>query len=115
MDYETEIKFQSLKKQLEEKFGDDMDLKAIIFLVGVNELGFGYQEFSKQQKTDIFHIAICTLLEPFGYYEYKGNDEDNWPHFELLKPLPAINDLEQQYLLKTALIDYFSQNDYFQV
>ncbi|MES2798629.1 MAG: hypothetical protein V4638_01315 [Bacteroidota bacterium] len=112
MDYETEIKFQALKKQLEVKFGEDMDVKAILFLVGVNELGFGYQEFSKQQKTDLFHIAICTLLEPFGYYKFVGNDEDNWPHFELNKELPPLSDSEQQYLLKTALIDYFTENDY---
>lgn len=112
MDYDIELKFQQVKTQLESKFGEGMDMQAILFLVGVNELGIGYKEFSKAEKTDLLHVAICTLLEPYGYYEFEGRDEEQWPHFKLVKEIPNINDREQQHLLKEALTAYFVQNDY---
>lgn len=112
MDYDIELKFQQVKTQLESKFGEGMDMQAILFLVGVNELGIGYKEFSKAEKTDLLHVAICTLLEPYGYYEFEGRDEEQWPHFRLVKEIPNINDREQQHLMKEALTAYFVQNDY---
>jgi hypothetical protein len=112
MDHDIELKFQQVKNQLESKFGEGMDTQAILFLVGVNELGIGYKDFSKSEKTDLLHVAICTLLEPYGYYKFEGRDEEQWPHFKLIKEIPPINDREQQHLMKEALTAYFVQNDY---
>ena len=112
MDFDVELRFQKVKSALEQKFGEGMDTQAILFLIGVNELGLGYREFKKNEKTDLLHIAICTLLEPYGYYKYIGQDEDKWPHFELVKHLPPLNDREQQHLIKEAIIAYFIENDY---
>ena len=112
MDYDVELRFQNVKKELEQNFGEGMDVQALLFLIGVNELGIGYKDFSKSEKTDLLHVAICTLLEPYGYYEYEKRDEENWPHFKLIKELPNLNDREQQHLIKEAIIDYFEQNDY---
>lgn len=115
MDHDLELKFQQLTKALEKDFGGGMDVQAILFLVGVNELGMGYKDFSKQEKTDLIHIAVCTLLEPYGYYEFEGNDADNWPHYKLIKTLPVLSHREQQHLMKEALIAYFDQNDYVKI
>lgn len=111
MDYEIEIRFQKLKSHLERDFGEDMDVQAILFLIGVDEVGLGFQKYSKQQKTELLHVAICTILEPSGYYSFEGRDQDNWPHFKLEKQLPVLNDREQQHLIKEAIIDYFVSND----
>jgi hypothetical protein len=113
MDHDIELRFQKLKTHLELTFGEGMDLQAMLFLIGVNELGLGYKNFSKQEKTDIFHIAICTLLEPYGYYEFEGRDEESWPHFKLLKTLPPLEHREQQHLMKQSMLDYFIANDYY--
>lgn len=113
MDHHVELRFQKLKSLLEEKFGEGMDVSSILFLIGVNELGAGFQKFKKEQKTDLMHIAICTLLEPYGYYEFEGRDEENWPHFKLLKNLPPLDNRQQQHLLKEGMIEYFIQNDYY--
>ncbi|HLU87301.1 MAG TPA: hypothetical protein VKZ44_06065 [Taishania sp.] len=113
MDHHVELKFQKLKGLLEEQFGEGMDVSSILFLIGVNELGIGYEKFSKNQKTDLMHIAICTLLEPYGYYEFIGRDEDNWPHFKLLQNLPPLDNRQQQHLLKEGMIEYFIQNEYY--
>jgi hypothetical protein len=87
----------------------------MLFLIGVNELGMGYKDFSKSEKTDLLHVAVCTVLEPHGYYEFDGHDAENWPHFKLIQELPPLNDREQQHLMKEALIDYFVQNEYVEV
>ena len=113
MDYEIEIRFQKLKKHLELTFGEGMDVQALLFLIGVNELGIGHKTFSKQEKTELLHVAVCTLLEPYGYYEFDHRDEENWPHFKLIKELPALNHSEQQHLIKEAMLDYFIANDYY--
>ena len=113
MDYDVEIRFQKLKKGLEGKFGEGMDLQAILFLIGVNELGEGYRNFSKNEKTDLLHIAICTLLEPYGYYKFEGRDKENWPHFTLEQQLPLLDHREQQHLMKESMLEYFIRNEYF--
>ena len=113
MDFDIEIRFQNLMKHLEITFGGGMDVQAILFLIGVNELGQGHKNYTKAEKTDLLHIAICTLLEPYGYYEFEGRDAENWPHFKLLKTIPPISDREQQHLIKEAMIDYFVANEYY--
>lgn len=112
MDYDVELRFQRVKTEIEKTMGDGLDVQSLLFLIGVNELGIGYKDFSKSEKTDLLHIGICTLLEPYGYYEYEKRDAENWPHFKLVKELPNLNDREQQHLIKEAMIDYFEQNDY---
>jgi hypothetical protein len=108
MDYAIDLRFNYLTKELEKTFGEGLDLQAILFLVGVEELGKGYQH----EKTDLMHVAICTLLEPYGYYEFEGKDPDEWPHFKLLKPLPQLNEREQQALMKESLLEYFEHHGY---
>ena len=113
MDHDIELKFQKHKNSLEKDFGPGLDVPALLFLIGVNELGVGYKNFSKQEKTELMHIAICTLLEPYGYYEFEGRDKDSWPHFKINQLIPAIGHQEQQHLMKEAMIEYFIQNDYY--
>ena len=112
MDHDIELRFIKVKAELEATFGEGMDVQSILFLIGVNELGAGPRSFSKSEKTDLLHVAVCTLLEPYGFYEYEGNDKDNWPHFKLNKNLPTLGHIEQQHLIKEAIIDYFDKNDY---
>lgn len=112
MDYALELRYQNLTKQLEPMFGPGLDLQAILFLIGVEELGIGYKIFKKHEKTDLMHVAICTLLEPYGYYEFKGRDTDNWPHFEFVKELPPLDELEQQAFMKEAILEYFEHHGY---
>lgn len=114
MDFEIEIRFQELVKKLEGIFGEGLDTQTILFLIGVQELELGYKKFKKHEKTDLMHVAICTLLEPHGYYTFVGRDEENWPHFELNKQLPPLNEREQQHLIKEAILDYFEANQIFE-
>jgi len=102
-------KWQALITKLADEFGEEPDLQAIIFLIGVQELGRGPQKFSKEEKQDLMHIATCKLLSLFGYYLLEGKDEDGWPHWTLVKQLPPLTLREQDMLLKQAVIEYFEK------
>lgn len=109
MDFELEEKYQHILGQLEKDFGEKPDMQSVIFLIGVQELGKGYQKFTKQEKLEVMHVAVCTLLEPYGYYEFVGNDPEGWPHFEAKKKLPPLDGRQQQVLLKQAIVEYFTE------
>ncbi|MCG8578066.1 MAG: hypothetical protein MI810_24515 [Flavobacteriales bacterium] len=110
MDHKIELKFREVVKDLEEKFGEGLDVDSILLLIGVQELGQGYRKFSKDEKMNLMHIAICTILEPWGIYRFEKNDEDGWPHFEKIQSIPAINSRQQEHLMKEAIINYFVTN-----
>lgn len=108
---ELKTKWQEVVKDLSDKFadGDELDLDSILFLIGVQELGQGYRKFKKDEKVNLIHIAICRLLEPYGYYEYEGVDPDGWPHYRVVESLPHLKAGEQSWLMKEAVVKYFNE------
>lgn len=82
-------------------------LDTMLFLIGVQELGSGAQDYTKDDKVNLLHIAVCRLLEPFGYYQFSHYDEDGFPHFNETEKLPELRPNEQQLLMKKAIIQYF--------
>ncbi len=91
--------------------GENLDLDAIIYLVGVQELGKVHQSFKKDEKLNLMHIAICRLLEPYGFYEFEFFDEDGWPHYKVKEQLPALKAGEQSVLMKEAIVNYFLEKE----
>ncbi len=87
------------------------DIKVMLFLIGVQELGKGPRKFSKRQKEELMHIANCRLFSELGFYELEGVDQDGWPHWKLVKQIPSYTLLEQEMLMKSLIVSYF--NDYF--
>jgi len=83
------------------------DVNAVLFLVGVQELGQGARNFTKEQKQDLIHIGICRVLSPSGYYQFDHTDADGWPHYQLAKKLPHVDILSQELLLKFHILEYF--------
>lgn len=109
MDFQIELKYQETLRKLESIFGEGMDEQIVLFLIGVQELGKGHKNFSKDEKMNLMHVAVCTLLEPYGYYRFDGRDHDGWPHFETLKKLPPLEKKEQKELIKIAIVNYFEK------
>ena len=107
--------FDERWKQVEtimvERFGKTPDMEGILFLIGMNELGGPPKKktFSKEQKQDLMHIAVCRLLSQRGYYEFIGNDAEGWPHYEEVKAVAASGLKEQEDLLRECMIEYFEQ------
>jgi hypothetical protein len=98
-----------LINKLKEKFGKKPDLQGVLFLIGIQELGKGNQTFSKEEKQDLMHIAICKLMSYGGYYELEGVDEQGWPHWKLIKKLPFFDILSQEELLQMYAVEYFEK------
>jgi len=95
-----------LERVLEKK---PKDLNGVLFIIGMQELGKGAKLFSKEEKQDLMHIAICKVLSLAGYYELEGLDPEGWPHWKLIKKLPHFDLLEQEKLLKMHVLEYFEK------
>jgi len=109
-DLESDRHWQELLNELEKNFGKKpKDLNSVLFIIGVQELGKGAKNFSKEEKQDLIHIAICKVLSLAGYYELEGTDDSGWPHWKLIKKLPHFDLLEQEKLLKMLVIEYFEK------
>ncbi|MDA8730768.1 hypothetical protein N9W32_02640 [Flavobacteriaceae bacterium] len=104
-----------LVEELTQQFseGDVLNLDSIIYLIGVQELGQGKRQFKKDEKVNLMHIAICKLLEPYGYYEFDFFDKDGWPHYKIVTDLPNLKPGEQAVLMKEAIIHYFEELNFF--
>ena len=104
-----------LVKELTQQFseGDVLNLDGIIYLIGVQELGQGKRLFKKDEKVNLMHVAICKLLEPYGYYEFDFFDKDGWPHYKILTDLPNLKPGEQTVLMKEAIVNYFEGLGFF--
>jgi len=112
---ETEADFENrwnaLLAEMEARFGKRPDLNALLLLIGVQELGQGVAEFTKEQKQDLMHIATCKLFSLSGHYELERIDEDGWPHYKLLRPVPFAFLKEQERMMKWHMLEYFSLDD----
>ena len=113
-DEELKKNWEKVQQKLSQQFadGDTLELDAIIYLVGVQELGQLHRRFKKDQKLDLMHIAICRLLEPYGYYEFDFIDEDGWPHYKVTEQLPNLKAGEQAIMMKEAIVQYFLEKEY---
>ena len=113
-DSQLKLRWEQVVKKLSAQFsdGDPLDLDAIIYLIGVQELGQLHTTFKKDQKLDLMHIAICKLLQPYGYYELDFIDKEGWPHYKIKEELPYLKAGEQSVLMKEAIVNYFLKTEF---
>lgn len=112
-DEQLKNRWETIVKILSDKFadGETLDLDAIIYLIGVQELGQLNRKFKKDEKIGLMHVAICRLLEPYGYYEFDFFDNDGWPHYKVKEQLPPLKAGEQAVLMKEAIVIYFLERE----
>lgn len=109
---EINKKWKDLQAVISENFDTDIpDIKVMLFLIGVQELGKGPGEFSKREKEELMHIATCRLFSSLGFYELEGSDEQGWPHWKLVKAIPNYTLMEQEMIMKSLIIDYFEDQN----
>ncbi|MDB5251512.1 MAG: hypothetical protein JWP27_681 [Flaviaesturariibacter sp.] len=108
---DLQIRWWKLEQVLVERFGKKPDVESILYLIGIQELGDIRKKFSKEQKQDLMHIAVCTILSASGYYEMTGVDADGWPHFHQLKAMPDMPPIVQENFLKDHILLYFQNHE----
>ena len=113
-DTTLKARWETIVQKLSDRFsrGEDLDLERIIYLIGVQELGRVHGAFKKDEKVNLMHIAICRLLEPYGYYEFDHFDRDGWPHYNVKEQLPPLKAGEQSVLMKEAIVKYFLESKF---
>lgn len=113
-DQQLKERWELVVSRLSDQFsqGEDLDLERIIYLIGVQELGQLNRKFKKDEKVNLMHIAICRLLEPYGYYDFDYFDKEGWPHYKVREELPPLKAGEQTVLMKEAIVNYFLERRY---
>lgn len=109
---DLQTRWWNLEAKLTERFGKKPDMEAILFLIGMQETGFTNKKITKEQKQDLMHVAVCTLLSESGYYMLEGKDEEEWPHFKQLKEIPSLQLTEQENFLKDHVLLYFQKHGF---
>jgi hypothetical protein len=94
------LDWEATQTVFERMFGAAPDLNGALYLIGVQELGQGVRPFSKEEKQDLMHVGLCTILCKPAYYELMGCDQEGWPHFKPLKPMPLLTLEEQEEWLR---------------
>ena len=110
-EWELDFEWLRIRHFIQKRFGKSQlpDLNAILFIIGMQELGRWQATFTKEEKQDLMHIAICKVLSLSGFYGLEGLDENGWPHWKLEKKLPSFDLMEQEKLLKIHVIEYFEK------
>jgi hypothetical protein len=109
---DLQARWWKLEERMMQRFGKKPDLEAILFLIGMQELGALREKYTKEQKQDLMHVAVCTLLSTSGFYEMENVDEDGWPHFRQLKEVPSMPLPEQENFIKDHVLLYFQNQGF---
>lgn len=112
-DWEVDFQWLKIQHYVKDSMKADAlpDFRSVLFMIGIQELGDLRNDYTKEEKQDLMHIAVCTLLENDGYYVFAGRDEDNWPHWDKGKILHTTGVAEQERLLKEKIILYFTDRE----
>lgn len=87
------------------------DLNTVLFLIGIQELGRWKKKFTKEEKQDLMHVAVCRLLSYEGYFVFVGRDEDGWPHYRQALEMPQQDTMQQERMLRINAVRYFKAQE----
>ncbi len=115
MNEESELsvkeKWFKIRELIQTVFNKTPDLSAILYIIGMRELGKPKTKFSKEEKVRLMHIATCRVLSTSGQHNLLGTDEKDWPVWELVSKLPNQDMLEQEMYLRHHIINYFEEEE----
>ena len=104
-------KWFKIRELFEKRFNKTPDLSAILYVIGMRELGKHQEKFKKEEKVQLMHIATCRILSTSGHYKLVGKDEDDWPVWELVEKLPNQDMMEQEMYMRHHIINYFEEEE----
>ena len=105
---EINKKWDELLLKIEKQLNNELSLKGVLYLIGLQELNMLGEKFDRDEKTDVLHVAICKVLTPFGYYAFDRVDKDGWPHWKEVKAISHLDEKKQELLIKKAIIKYLN-------
>ncbi len=113
IDLELEMQWAKICKKIALDFDKkEVDLETILMLIGIQECGIIKSKYTKEQKQDLMHVAVCSLLTPIGCFEYLHTDADGWKHYKAKATVLELTGDSQENVLKRQVIDYFKTMNY---
>lgn len=105
----VEARWTRVLQRLGPRFGPDLGIESILFLVGVQSRGYGFQpRLSKKAKQDLIMEGACRVFEALGLYRRAGQDAHGRVIWERGETAPAGLSLdEQEKLLRLGICAYF--------
>jgi hypothetical protein len=108
---DNKLTWLEVQEFIQKSFNKPADLNAVLFLIGMRELGENREEFSKEEKVKLMHLAVCRVFSSSGYYMYKGTDDEGWPSWENVQKLPPLSSFEQETLIRQHIVEYFESEE----
>ncbi len=108
-DEELARKWHRLQETLDGQFGKQPGIEAILFLIGIQSRGRGFEpKLNKQVKQDIIMEGTHCVFETLGLYKRVGIDSNGLSLWERNGPLlPKLSLPDQEKLLRVAILSYF--------
>ncbi|MCX7907078.1 MAG: hypothetical protein N2561_06030 [Bacteroidetes bacterium] len=103
-------RWERLCKRLAARFGKSPSLEGVLFLIGLRELGLGYEPgLEKEAKQDLIQEGANYALAALGYLEPMGREpHTGFTQWRSLRPLDKPLDPDkQERLLRWAAWRYF--------
>ena len=102
----NEQQWNELLLRISKQFKVTANFEFILFIIGVNERGSGFQSYTKEEKMDLMNLGHFVLLEHQGITSRTGKDDGGWPQFEIVSAEEAKR-INNEPFFKNAMIDYF--------
>ncbi len=109
LDANLSAEWHDFEVQWKKQFKKKPTVEAIIFLIGIQEGQLEQSDYAREEKKDVMHIGICSLLAQEGYYAVEKKDKDGWPHFKKIKEFEHLNLEEQELILQKNILKYFQE------
>ncbi|WP_439182027.1 hypothetical protein [Carboxylicivirga taeanensis] len=109
---EFEKEWDQLILKFSKHFKVEAEYEFILFMLGIQEMGWGFREFTKTEKMDLINVARCRILVRQGVIKETGIDSEGFPIFESTAKLKSMMPSYQNQLIKKGLIDYFKDLEF---
>ncbi|MFQ5572223.1 MAG: hypothetical protein ACE5G0_21315 [Rhodothermales bacterium] len=108
-DAEQEAQWGRLQTWVKERFGKEPGIEEILFLIGVQSLGRGFEpHLDKETKQALIMEGTYCAFATLGIYERVGmEDNGHWIWDRRIAPPPDLSVDEQEKLLRAAILRYF--------
>lgn len=110
-DGDLAARWERIERFVASRFGRDTSIEAILFLIGIQSRGCGYEpEMEKEKKQDTIMEGTYCAFEKLGLYERIGLDENGfWLWERSVDSIPKLPLDDQEKLLKLGIVLYFDE------
>jgi len=103
-----EERWQRITGLLQTRFDRDMTIEALLFLIGIQSHGKGFQpDLKRERKQELIMEGTYCAFETLGIYERAGMDEHGLWLWEQRIELTSLSSVDQEKLLRVAIVRFF--------